>query len=64
MEAPVALHTGPFGEPGLAFYLQDGQLQFTPFVLYAGGRYHITDRITLTMRIGYPTFSLGASFLL
>ena len=53
-----------FGEPGLAFYLQDGQLQFTPFVLYAGGRYHITDRITLTMRIGYPTFSLGASFLL
>jgi hypothetical protein len=53
-----------FGEPGLAFYVQDGQLQFTPFVLYAGGRYHITDRITLTMRIGYPTFSLGASFLL
>ena len=53
-----------FGEPGVAFYVQDGQLQFTPFVLYAGGRYHITDRITLTMRIGYPTFSIGASFLL
>jgi hypothetical protein len=53
-----------FGEPGVAFYLQDGELQFTPFVLYAGGRYHITDRITLTMRIGYPTFSIGASFLL
>jgi hypothetical protein len=53
-----------FGEPGLAFYFQDGTLEFTPFVLYAGGRYHITDRITLTMRIGYPTFSIGASFLL
>jgi hypothetical protein len=53
-----------FGEPGLALYFQDGDLQFTPFVLYAGGRYHITDRITLTMRIGYPTFSLGVSFLL
>lgn len=53
-----------FGEPGLAFYLQDGQPQFTPFVLYAGGRYHLTDRITLTLRLGYPSFSFGASFLL
>jgi hypothetical protein len=43
--------------------VQDGQVEFTPFVLYAGGRYHITDRITLTIRIGYPTFSIGASFL-
>jgi len=53
-----------FGEPGLAFYFQDGQFEVTPFVFYAGGRYHITDRITLTMRLGYPTFSLGVSFLL
>jgi hypothetical protein len=53
-----------FGEPGIALYLQEGQLQFTPFVLYAGGRYHITDRVTLTMRIGYPSFSLGISVLL
>jgi hypothetical protein len=53
-----------FGEPGLAFYVQDGQLEFTPFVLYVGGRYHITDRITLTMRLGYPSFSFGVSFLL
>ncbi len=53
-----------FGEPGLAFYFDDGPLEFTPFVLYAGGRYHFTDRITLTMRVGYPSFSLGVSFLL
>ena len=53
-----------FGEPGVAIYFQDGSAGFQPFVLYAGGRFHITDRITLTMRIGYPTFSLGASFLL
>jgi hypothetical protein len=53
-----------FGEPGLALYVQDGQVQFTPFVLYAGGRYHITDRIALTLRLGYPTFSFGVSFLL
>jgi hypothetical protein len=53
-----------FGEPGLALYVQDGRFEFTPFVLYVGGRYQLTDRITLTMRIGYPTFSIGASFLL
>jgi hypothetical protein len=53
-----------FGEPGLSLYLQERDLDFSPFVLYAGGRFHFTDRITLTMRIGYPTFSLGVSFLL
>jgi hypothetical protein len=52
-----------FGEPGFAMYVQDGDLEFTPFVLYLGGRFHFTDSIALTMRIGYPTFSLGASFL-
>jgi hypothetical protein len=53
-----------FAEPGLALYFDDGRLDFTPFVLYAGGRFHFTDRITLTMRVGYPSFSLGVSFLL
>lgn len=53
-----------FGEPGVAMYVEDGNLEFTPFVLYLGGRFHFTDHITLTLRIGYPTFSLGASFLL
>jgi len=53
-----------FGEPGLALYVDDGHLEFAPFVLYAGGRYHFTDSIALTMRLGYPSFSLGVSFLL
>ncbi|HEX2874895.1 MAG TPA: hypothetical protein VHP33_26775 [Polyangiaceae bacterium] len=53
-----------FGEPGLALYLQDRDLQFTPLVLFVGGRYHLNDRITLTMRVGYPAFSFGVSFLL
>ena len=53
-----------FGEPGLAMYVEEGDVEFQPFVLYAGGRFHVSDRITLTMRIGYPTFSFGASFLL
>lgn len=29
---------------------------------YAGGRFHFNEKISLTMRIGYPTMSLGASF--
>jgi hypothetical protein len=53
-----------FGEPGVALYVMDGHLKFDPFVFYAGGRFHITNNIALTMRIGYPTFSLGVSFLL
>jgi hypothetical protein len=53
-----------FGEPGLSLYFQDGQLELSPFVLYVGGRYHLSDRVTLTLRLGYPSFSFGVSFLL
>jgi hypothetical protein len=53
-----------FGEPGAALYVEDGDVDFQPFVLYAGGRFHITDYIALTLRLGYPTFSFGVSFLL
>lgn len=52
-----------FGEPGVALYVQDGDFKFNPFVFYAGGRFHLTDRVTLTARLGYPTFSFGVSFL-
>jgi hypothetical protein len=30
---------------------------------YVGARYHFSDKVTLTMRVGYPTFSIGVSFL-
>ncbi len=30
--------------------------------LYLGGRFHFNDTVALTMRIGYPTFSIGVSF--
>lgn len=33
------------------------------FALYLGGRYHFNEHVALTMRIGYPTFSLGVSFM-
>jgi hypothetical protein len=53
-----------FGEPGLAFYWDDySWLRASP-VLYLGGRYHFSDKTTLTLRLGYPTFSLGVSFML
>jgi hypothetical protein len=52
-----------FGEPGLMVRNRDGDFGVSPFVLYAGGRLRFSDNIALTARIGYPTFSLGASFL-
>jgi hypothetical protein len=30
--------------------------------IWVGGRYHFNDHVALTMRLGYPTFSLGLSF--
>jgi hypothetical protein len=53
-----------FGEPGFAFYWDDFSWVRASPVLYLGGRYHFSDKTTLTMRLGYPTFSLGVSFLL
>ena len=53
-----------FGEPGLALRLDDmDEFGVSPFVFFAGGRYHVTDTFTLTMRLGYPAFSFGGSFL-
>jgi hypothetical protein len=53
-----------FGEPGLSLYWFDtGSVGVSP-AFFVGGRYHFSDRVTLTMRIGYPTFSVGLSILL
>jgi hypothetical protein len=57
-----------FGEPGLAlnYHSWGGprSIDVDPFIFFLGGRYHFTDKVTLTMRIGYPAFSVGCSFLL
>jgi hypothetical protein len=58
-----------FGEPGFLFVFEkdngDGrEFHVNPFVFYAGGRYHFSDAISLTLRAGWPTFSVGASFFL
>jgi hypothetical protein len=52
-----------FGEPGGLLDFSDDKVK-PHFTFYAGGRYHFTDKITLTMRVGYPLATVGVSFLL
>ncbi len=59
----LSTHWSVFGEPGIAFGTGDGNQSVFP-ALFVGGRFHFTDRIALTMRFGYPDFSVGVSFLL
>ena len=50
------------GEPGVGVYL--GDHSFGSPIICAGGRFRLTDDLTLTLRAGYPQFSFGVSFLL
>lgn len=67
-------HWSVFGEPGLFLYKgfvdrcdAPGCKEPTSFgiepAIAVGGRYAFTDNVTFTMRLGYPTFSAGFSFL-
>jgi hypothetical protein len=59
----LSTHWSVFGEPGIA--LTNGPASaIDPFIFYAGGRFHFSDRIALTIRLGYPDVSVGVSFLL
>jgi hypothetical protein len=71
----VAQRWSVFGEPGLLLYhrfLNDcpngnncpGHPTVTGLepAIFLGGRYHFSDGVSLTMRIGFPTFSIGVSF--
>jgi hypothetical protein len=53
-----------FGEPGLTLYWFDYASVGVAPALFLGGRWHFSDRVTLTMRVGYPTFTVGLSILL
>jgi hypothetical protein len=74
----VAQHWSVFGEPGLViwhgFYdycstAPPGYPCANPsstgvdFAFYVGGRYHVSDHVALVLRVGYPTFSFGVSFM-
>jgi hypothetical protein len=73
----VAQRWSVFGEPGLLFFhgfvsdcppnLPCGDNPAAAWVepaLFLGGRWHFSDSASLTMRIGFPSFSIGASFFL
>jgi hypothetical protein len=68
----VAQRWSVFGEPGLLLFKGfygacDGPgcpIQFGPRpAFWLGGRYHFSSNVALTMRIGYPVFSIGVSFM-
>ncbi len=56
----LSTHWAVFGEPGVGVGL--GSSNFLYPVFAAGGRYHLAEKIALTLRIGYPAISVGASF--
>lgn len=63
-----------FGEPGVAFHIRNGpddKFRLDPFVIYGGARFHFSESVALTFRVGAPvwrdwgsTLSVGVSFLL
>jgi hypothetical protein len=61
----LSTHWSVFGEPGVAIVFDNGDGKFGP-VVYAGGRYHVTRSLALTLRLGVPNLdaAVGVSFLL
>ena len=61
----LTTHWSVFGEPGIAIAAnRDPGRDVLHPTFWVGGRYHFTDKIALTMRLGYPAISVGASFFL
>jgi len=75
VEPGLAIEYATYGScPG--FYIdRQGRLQYyscpntpnrvtvDPVIFFVGGRFHISDGVALTMRVGWPYFSIGLSFL-
>lgn len=60
----LSTHWSVFFEPGIGFSpnaFRGGVIHPT---FYLGGRYHFNEKVSLTMRLGYPVSSIGASFFL
>lgn len=61
----LSTHWSVFGEPGIGFAANPpGGVGVVHPVFMIGGRYHFNDKVSLTLRLGYPAFSIGASFFL
>jgi hypothetical protein len=50
-----------FGEPGGGLYL--GNSNGVRAAIYGGGRFHFSETLALTLRVGYPGMSAGVSFV-
>ncbi|HXN30411.1 MAG TPA: hypothetical protein VN894_01060 [Polyangiaceae bacterium] len=63
-EPGLVLYFGSYGDCGLAANLCPGHPSGTGLepALFIGGRYHLSDKTSLTMRLGFPSFSFGFSF--
>jgi hypothetical protein len=61
----VIYHTffDPCGNAPAGYYCGNPTLTGVDLALYIGGRFHINDHVALVLRIGYPTFSFGVSFM-
>jgi hypothetical protein len=57
----LSTHWSVFGEPGVGIAAGDRAIVYPIFL--AGGRYHFTERVALTLRVGYPWVAVGVSFL-
>lgn len=67
-----------FGEPGFAVNhtsvsfdncpndldCEASDTDFVNFVFYAGGKFFVSDAVSVTVRLGFPSISVGASFYL
>jgi hypothetical protein len=74
-EPGLAMYYVSWGDDCYDYYLANGQrvvgcygsprshFQFDP-VFQVGGRFHATEKVAITARLGYPYFSIGVSFLL
>jgi hypothetical protein len=56
-------HWSGFVELGVGLRLFDNDARISP-ALSIGGRYHVTERVAVTLRLGYPAIGIGASFFL
>jgi len=59
----VARRWSVFGEPGVVLEAGPGRDNFLWPALWLGGRWHINEDLALTMRIGFPMFSIGLSIM-
>jgi hypothetical protein len=57
----LSTHWSVYGEPGLAIGGGGPHTAVWP-AFFFGGRFHFTDRIALSLRLGYPVLSVGVSF--